>query len=462
MLAELAAAVRAREVSAEELVRRSLDRIERFDGPINSVVLTRAEQAIQDARAVDARVLAGEDAGPIVGLPMFVKDNEDVAGLPTTFASLLRAGGGPAELTCEQVARLRSAGAIVVGKTNLPEFALEGFTDNRLFGATHNPWAPAWTPGGSSGGSGAALAMGLAPIATGTDGGGSIRIPAAFCGLVGLKPTNGLIARDPIPSWIDLSTKGPLATSAADVRLLLDVVKGPAPGDPSAHPGWTARPRAWPSSILASPRMVGHGPLPPGIARLFDRALHDLAAATGLPIEPIEPPLGPEVDDDWFTLVAVEERTWIGGAELDARADDLTQYVRFASERAKQTSVERYVAARRRRLDMVKLLDELLGDAALLASPTMCVEGFLADGRFPGGDGGIDATPAGAYNTSAANMAGLPAISLPAGRSANGVPFGVMLTGPRYADDVLLAVADRWEAACPWPRAAPGYDAFDL
>jgi Asp-tRNA(Asn)/Glu-tRNA(Gln) amidotransferase A subunit family amidase len=460
MLAELAAAVRGRSISAEELVRRSLERIERLDGPVNSVVLVCADTALAEARALDRSMVSGNDPGPLAGLPLLVKDSEDVTGVPTTFASLLRADAAPADRDCEQVARLRGAGAVVVGKTNLPEFAFEGFTDNRLFGATCNPWSPRWTPGGSSGGSGAALAMGIAPLATGTDGGGSVRIPAAFCGLIGLKPTNGLIGRDPMPSWIDLSTKGPLASSAADTRLLLDVLKGPVPGDPSAHPGWTARHDVTPSRILATPRMSDHGPLTPGIASSWDRALADLAVATSVPIEPIEPPFPTEFDDDWFTLVAVEERTWIGGRELDERAADLTHYVRFASEHARRTSVDDYLAARRRRFEMVKRIDELLEPDAVLVSPTMCEEGFLVDGSLPGGPG-LDVTPAGAYNTASANMTGHPAISLPAGRSANGVPFGLMVTAPRYADDVLLAVAEQWEAARPWPRTAPDFEPFD-
>ncbi|HSL09768.1 MAG TPA: amidase [Actinomycetota bacterium] len=462
MLAELAAAVRRRAVSSEELVRRSLDRIERFDPAIAAVVLACGDRAVDDARRVDAAVVAGDDPGRLAGLPLLVKDNEDVEGLPTTYGSLLRADAPPATRDHEVIGRLRAAGAVVVGKTNLPEFAFEGFTDNRLFGPTRNPWAPAWTPGGSSGGSGAAIAAGLAAIATGTDGGGSIRIPAAFCGLAGLKPTNGLIGRDPVPSWIDLSTKGPMATSVADVRVLFDVMRGPVHGDPTAVPSWEPRAGAWPERIVATPRMCPYGPLPDGVAASWDRALATLADATGLPVETIDPPFPTSIDDDWYTLVAIEERAWVGGDELDRREPELTSYVRYANELAKRTTAEAYIAARRRRFKMVKVLDELLGDDAILASPTMCVEGFAVDGSSPGSPGGadVDATPIGAYNTGAANITGHPAISVPAGVSANGVPFGLMLTGPRFRDDVVLAVAERWEAAEPWPLAAPGYEPF--
>ncbi len=211
-IADLAAAVREGRVSSEELVLRSLERIERLDPPIGAVVAVRQE-AIDEARAADA---SGSHPGPLSGLPLLVKDTEHVRGMRTTFGSLLHASDPPAAVDGLSVERLRAAGAIVVGKTNVPEFAFEGFASNRVFGDTRNPWAPDWSPGGSSGGSAAALVMGLTPLATATDGGGSTRIPAAFCGLAGLKPTNGLIGRRPIPDWMDLSTPGPHPGDATD------------------------------------------------------------------------------------------------------------------------------------------------------------------------------------------------------------------------------------------------------
>jgi Asp-tRNA(Asn)/Glu-tRNA(Gln) amidotransferase A subunit family amidase len=459
-LTELAAAVREGRVRSSDLVSTSFERIERGDGPVNAVVGTCEERARADAAAIDARVASGDDPGPLAGLPLLVKDNEDVAGLPTTFGSLLRADVAPAERDCEAVARLRNAGAVVVGKTNLPEFALEGFTSNRLFGDTHNPWALDWSPGGSSGGSSAALAMGLAPIATATDGGGSIRIPAAFCGLAGLKPTNGLIGRDPTPSWIDLSTKGPLASSIADVRLLFDVLRGPAAGDPTAVPSWSPREGAWPRRLLVAPRLADHGPLPGSIATLFDAAIGDLEVATGMTAEVIEPPLPTQVDDDWFVLVGVEELTWIGRDVVRDRDADLSTNLRAALEYAETFTIEDYLGARRRRFEMVKVIDHLLGEDAIFVSPTMCVEGFYSDGRMVGAD--EPGTDEPAYNTQAANVTGHPALSVPAGRSPNGVPFAIQITGPRFSDDMVLAVGAAWEAARPWPLTAPGFQPFGV
>src|SRR5581483_8863166 len=206
MLAALASAVRERRVSATELVQEALQRIERHNPALNAVVSLRAEEARDDARALDERIARGEDPGPLAGVPFLVKDMEDVAGMRTTFGSPLFADAPPATRDGLIPRRLRAAGAIPIGKTNLPEFAFAGFTDTRLFGPTRNPWNVEWSAGGSSGGSAAALAAGMVPVATATDGGGSIRIPSALCGLVGLKPTNGVIGREPIPDWIDLST----------------------------------------------------------------------------------------------------------------------------------------------------------------------------------------------------------------------------------------------------------------
>ena len=234
MLAQLAQAVRERRVAAVELVNESIARIERLNPALNAVTAVWPEEALADARALDER---GAE-GPLAGLPVLVKDNTDVVGKVTNFGSRTMLDRPAAERSEITVERMVAAGAIVLGRTNIPEFAFQGWTDNDVFGPTRNPWGLEWSPGGSSGGSGAALAAGLVPLATGTDGGGSIRTPAAFCGLAGLKPTAGLIGRRPIPSWLEVSTQGPLAPSIDDAKLLLHVMRGPAQGDPSAAPSW--------------------------------------------------------------------------------------------------------------------------------------------------------------------------------------------------------------------------------
>lgn len=466
MLRGLTEQVRARRVSARALVERALARIEALDGDLNAVVALRAAEALAEADALDARLARGARVGPLVGLPLLAKEVHDVAGMPTTNASLVFADAPPAARDCLHIARLRAAGAIVVGKTNIPEFCFEGFTDNRLFGMTRNPWARDWSPGGSSGGSGVAVAAGMAPIATAGDGGGSIRIPAAFCGLAGLKPTHGAVGREDAPDWMDYTTNGPLGVSVDDVRLLFEAERGPAPGDVSSFPESALRPAPAgrrPSRVYAVPRFADWGPLPRPIADLFADALEVLEGDLGLPVEPVAPaavlPDG-NVDDDWFATASAEQAHKFGVAWIDANADRLHPAFLTAMRIGLSVTFDEYLAARRRRFVYARRIDELLGEDAVIVSPTMPSEGFYADGTMPGED--HPGTPSSAYNTQLQNVTGHPALTVPAGVSPNGVPFGLQITGPRFADELVLALGEALEQARPWPLAAPGYKPFDV
>jgi Asp-tRNA(Asn)/Glu-tRNA(Gln) amidotransferase A subunit family amidase len=452
-------------VSSRQLVERSLERISRLDGPLNAVVALRAGPALAEALALDERAAAGEDPGPLAGLPVLVKDLEDVAGLRTTYGSALFAGAPPATRDGLTPARLRAAGAIIVGKTNLPEFATEGYSANLVFGATRNPWGLEWSPGGSSGGSGAALAAGLAPIATATDGGGSVRIPAALCGLAGLKPTNGVIARRPIPDWIDYSTDGPLATTVADLRLLLAVQSGPAPGDPTALPGpLPGDPRpARPGRLYAAPRFAPWGPLPGEVQAAFDAATATFARLVALPAEPLDPArifATGNPDTDWFTVTAAEHVSALGRGVVERSLGRLHPGARWFLEEGLRVTLDGYLAARRRRFGYVRELDELLGEDGIVLSPTVASPGWLAEGRLTADDP-VGPLPGEVFNTSVQNITGHPALSLPAGRLPNGLPFGLQVTGPRFRDHLLLDLASSWERAHPWPRSADGYEPFD-
>ena len=458
-LQELATAVHKGRVTALELVQRSLERIERLNPSLNAVIKIR-EQALDDARLIDARSAAGEDVGPLSGLPLLVKDMEDVAGMSSTYGSVVFADAAPADLDGLVPRRLRAAGAVVVGKTNQPEFAFAGYTSNTLYGTTTNPWGTGWSPGGSSGGSAAALASGMAAIATATDGGGSIRIPAAFCGLAGLKPTNGVIGRDPIPDWIDLSTFGPFATSIEDLRLLLSIEAGPVPGDPSALPMALAMDGGMPRRVFATGRLADRLALPSGVQEPFDEALASVERDLGLPVERLEPGSifrTNSTGEDWFSICAVEHLHHLGRDVVDANMERFSPDFRWTMSQALAISFDRYMTARRRRFDYVLDLDLLLGDDAVLLSPAMCVEGFLPDGRGPSGEPPADSS---AYNTDPQNLTGHPALSVPAGLCANGIPFGLQITGPRFRDDMVLNVGEAWERANPWPLVAPGYEPF--
>jgi Asp-tRNA(Asn)/Glu-tRNA(Gln) amidotransferase A subunit family amidase len=461
MLEDLSSAVRGRRVSGEELVRMSLERIERLNPPLNAVISVR-EQAVDEAHALDERIRAGDDPGPLAGVPLLVKDMEDVQGIPTTYGSTVFADAPPAVSDGLIPRRLKAAGAIVVGKTNQPEFAFAGFTDNLLYGATRNPWSVEASPGGSSGGSAAAMAAGMAPIATATDGGGSIRIPAACCGLVGLKPTNGVIGREPTPEWIDLSTFGPLAQTVADARLLLEIEAGPVPGDPSALPYPFPMPGGMPARAIAAPRLVDLGPLPEPVHGAFAAALDAFERDTGLPVEPIRPSeifRAGNPSEDWMLLCALEHVHSFGWDFCEANFERFSSVFRDVVEYARKRPLDDYMVARRRRFEYVRELDLLLGDDAVLLTPTNCFQTMRADGGADDSTGQPGEGPD-SYNTDPQNMTGHPAISVPAGPLPEGVPFGLQITAPRFRDDMALSVAETWERTNPWPLVASGYEPF--
>jgi Asp-tRNA(Asn)/Glu-tRNA(Gln) amidotransferase A subunit family amidase len=461
MLEDLAAAVRERKVSAEELVREALERIERLNPAINAVISVR-EQALDEARELDRRVAAGEDPGPIAGIPLLVKDMEAVQGVPTTFGSLVFADAPAAVADGLIPRRLKAAGAIVAGKTNQPEFAFAGFTDNLLYGATRNPWNLEASPGGSSGGSAAAMAAGLAPIATATDGGGSIRIPAGWSGLVGHKPTNGVIGREPIPEWIDLSTFGPLGYSVADVRLLLGIEAGPVPGDPSALPRPLEMRDEMPKRAFAVPRIVDFGPLPPAVQASFDVAVEAFERDVGVPVERLGSGIfrAGNVSEDWLVMCAFEHVQHFGSEFCEANLGSFSPVFSGVVRYAKTITVEEYMAVRRRRFEYVRELDLLLGTDAVLLTPTNCVSWIRADGTNP--TTGEVGDSADAFNTDPQNMTNHPATSVPAGLTEDGVPFGLEITAPRFRDDMALTAAAAWERTNPWPLVAPGYDPFAI
>lgn len=477
MLRELAAAVREGRASARELAERALARIAAIDPQVNAIAAVRpADEVLAEATGVDEKARRGADPGPLAGVPFLVKDVHDLTGMPTRIGSLLLADAPPAAVDSRAVARLRAAGAVPVAKSTVPEFCFEGFTAGKLTGETRNPWGLSWSPGGSSGGSAAAMAAGIIPFGTASDGGGSARIPASFCGLYGLKPTNGLIARDHVPEWIDFSTDGVMGLTMDDVRLQLAVLAGPAPGDPTALPGgwpagwpatattaadWASAPGTRPSLVLAAPRAVDWGPLPRSIADLFDAALTVLERDLELRVEPVSPhELVPDgnADEDWLTIAACEHAHSLGADWLETAGDRLTRTFAAALRLGLRVRIEDYVAARRRRFDYVRFLDLALGDDRVLVMPTMAVQGFLADGREVGRD--EPGTDGASYNTQLQNMTGHPSLTVPAGVSPNGIPFGLLITGPRFRDDLVLAVGDAWARAHPWAGVASGFAPF--
>src|SRR5436190_3197156 len=291
-IAALASAVRAGQTSARDLVAHSIERIEATNEEINAFVVVDFDAALAAAEEIDRQVAEGDDPGPLAGIPLGVKDLEDAAGLPTSHGSAAyvesEGGAHPATTDSVLVARLRAAGAIVIGKTNTPELGWKAQTDNPMFGTTRNPWDTTRTPGGSSGGSAAAIAAGMVPLATGSDGGGSIRIPSAMCALSGFKPSLGRVPSGggDAPDWHHLSTRGPMARRTTDIAYALDAVIGPDPTDlrslPMPEPSWVGAVESAhvPMKVAWSPTL-GYAPVDAEVRAVCEQAvgmLSDLGA----------------------------------------------------------------------------------------------------------------------------------------------------------------------------------------
>jgi aspartyl-tRNA(Asn)/glutamyl-tRNA(Gln) amidotransferase subunit A len=419
---------------------------------LNAFVHIDEAQARVGAEAVDAAVVRGDDPGPFAGVPFGVKDLDDCAGMPTSHGSLVFQGRGPVAADSIHVARLRAAGGIPIGKTAAPEFGTLSFTKTKAWGITRNPWDPSRTPGGSSGGSAAAVAAGLVPVATASDGGGSTRIPAGFSGLVGLKPSHGRIPH-PGPSGSQTAVHGMLTTTVADSARHLDITAGPDDDDRLSLP---ADGRAYESLIetldVAGLRarwsvdlgFVEH--VDADVAHIAEAAASALVAAAGLELDgkdvrltdPVRTWLSGGAMDLWFSI---DEDMWPGVA------DDLTRYSRDSLEATVDYPVRKYARAVRRREQLTLDASALFGEVDVLLTPTTAVPAFPAEGPPPGG---AMATPF----TMLANLCWNPSISVPAGLTPDGLPVGLQITVSRHRDDLALRLARIFEQAQPWPRHA--------
>jgi Asp-tRNA(Asn)/Glu-tRNA(Gln) amidotransferase A subunit family amidase len=419
------------------------------------------DEALQRAQRIDEGDVA---AGALLGVPTLVKDLEDLAGHPTRKGSLALRNAPEAASTAVVPSRLLDVGAVVVGKSTLPEFAIEGYTANLLTGVTRNPWNLSYSPGGSSGGSAAALSAGLVGVATATDGGGSVRIPASLCGLVGLKPTNGIIGRWPAPDWIDYSTDGPFATSCDDLRLIFDVMRGPVAGDPTSPPRESAvdaiRHEGRSLRLIAAERTSPLGPLPDAVARLFHDAVTGFAERFKGPVTWLDADdffHDGDPDLDWFTVTSAEHVASLDREWTIRHMDEFHVATQEFLTTGLGVTVDEYLAARRRRYLYVRRMDELLGDGGLLLTPSVAGAGWLADGRMTESADVRGLAPE-VYSTALQNVTGHPAISVPFGHLPSGLPFGLQITAEHYHDLRLVDIAAIVEASYPWPRTAPGYE----
>jgi aspartyl-tRNA(Asn)/glutamyl-tRNA(Gln) amidotransferase subunit A len=450
---EIAASVRSGDRTAVEVLDVCLAAVAGANDTLNAFVHLDEALARAAAEAVDAAVARGEDPGPLAGVPFGVKDLDDCAGMPTSHGSLIYKDRGPVAADSVHVARLRAAGGVPIGKTAAPEFGTLSFTKTKAWGVTRNPWDPTRTPGGSSGGSGAAVASGMVPVATASDGGGSTRIPASFSGLVGLKPSHGRIPH-PGPSGSQTAVHGMLTTTVADSARHLDVTAGPHDDDRLSLPASGVRYEelieTLPVAGLRARWSVDMGfveQVDPEVARLAEAAASALVQAAGLELD------GKDV------VLTDPVRTWLSGGAMDLWfsideamwpdvADDLTRYSRDSLEATQHYPVSKYARAVRRREQLTLDAARLFGEVAVLLSPTTAVPAFAAEGPPPGG---AMATPF----TMLANLCWNPSISVPAGRTADGLPVGLLITVPRHRDDLALRLARIFEQSHPWPRHAP-------
>jgi Asp-tRNA(Asn)/Glu-tRNA(Gln) amidotransferase A subunit family amidase len=451
MLAELAAAVRTGKVHPVDLVEESLRRIEASSSTINAVTALRADEALAEAKT-------HRRDGPLAGLPLLVKDMARCRGMRTTMGSPLYADAPPDDIDDIVVARLRQAGAIVIGRSNSPAFGHTAVTTNTLFGPTRNPWNPERSPGGSSGGSAAALAAALVPLATTSDGGGSVRIPASCCGLVGYKPTMGAIGRNVTPRWLGFSTQGATGRTVADVVHEASVTLGPAVGDVLSLPlGGVALAPARPARVVAC--RTFRADVDPVIESAFEDALSVLADA-GLLVDRVPAPSDASVGLDWFTISSAELAQSL--EHVRDQWDGFEPSLLFQLEFGTAVTTAQYVAAQRRRFEVAARFDDLLGSDGVLLVPTANAQSWPADGPLPTSAGSVTDDPSIAVNTPDLNVTGHPAVSVPLGLDAAGVPFGLQVVAPRFLDGLALGLAEVLERERPWPTVAPGYEPYPV
>ncbi len=375
-VSSLADQVRKGELSARDLVAHALSRIEADNPRLNAFVAVDGERALARAVSIDEQVASGGDPGPLAGIPIGVKELEDAAGFVTTQGSALFADAPAAAVDSPQVARLVAAGCVVVGKTNTPELGWKPDTDNALFGPTLNPWNLEHSPGGSSGGSAAAIASGMVPLATGSDGGGSIRIPAACCGLSGIKTSFG---RVPIggamaPAWPYLSSRGPMARRMVDVVAALEVVVSPDPSDltslPRAEASWTAaiQEPQLPSRVAWSPTL-GYGEVDAEVLAICRRAV-DRLASMGTEVVEVDTVFDEDPIDEWLILTGTYNLRSVEALRDTANWDRVDPVLRMLVDGAASLSALDLVRAEDRCHHLNLRLVELFHDVRLLITPT--------------------------------------------------------------------------------------------
>ena len=451
--ADAVLALRAGEVSSRQLVEASLRRIETVNPALNAVVTLAAERALEEAEAADTRRAHGEDPGVLGGLPIAIKDNQRTAGIRTTLGSPLHADDVP-DADAGIVARVRAAGGIVMGKTNIPEFSIGANTVNRLFGATGNPFAPDLTCGGSSGGSAVAVSSGMVPLATGSDHGGSLRIPASYCGVVGYRASPGVVPNEErTTAQTHYSVQGPIARSVEDAALLLSVIAGrtgTAGRDPMAFPLDASRfarldqvdPRGLRVGVSAD---LGGVLVSAEVKSLFEQRVGRVAAQFRV-CDTAEVDLTDAPGVDWHLRQDVFVSQY--SERVSGWDDDVNPNVLATFNSALETPMADIARARLRQVQLFREFASLFDQFDVLLVPGVSVPPFPWKHANPQA---IDGKPVENYMawlalTASLTVIGHPVVALPCGLDQQGTPFGVLVVGPMFGDYRLLCIARAIEA----------------
>ena len=460
---ELVDLVRRRVVSPVEIAEAAIRQLEAENRRLNAVVTPTPERALDAARAVERAVMAGEELGPLAGVPVTIKDLLMTRGVRMTRGSKLYEHFVPEEST-PVVERLEAAGALNLGQTNTPEFGWKGATDNRVFGPTRNPWSLEHTSGGSSGGAGAAVAAGIGPIAAGTDGAGSIRIPASFCGIFGIKPSFGRVPVYPASAAEPLSHTGPMTRTVRDAALMLDVIAGPDERDRNSLPEREFDYLSYVDTSLEEDRPLSHlrvawsadlgyAVVHPEVATLTAAAARRFEEL-GCVVEAAHP--GFKDPHDTLDTLFYGNIGALLAEYLPRRRDDLDPGLAAGIEQ--RAGLDGYAALRayHQRAALWDIVRRFFDRYDLLLTPTIATPAFELgidgpteiDGRSIAG---LRWTPF----TYPFNLTGQPAATVPCGFTRDGLPVGLQIVGRRYADHEVLLAAAAFERIAPWADRRP-------
>jgi len=455
---ELSRAIVAREISPVDVVEAVLERVHKCNSKINAVVTLLGDEARREAKRAEEEVKRGVRR-PLLGVPVTIKDNIATKGVRTTYGSKMFEKFIPKE-DAVLVERLKNAGAIIIGKTNLPELGLVPITDNPLFGATKNPWDPSRTPGGSSGGAAAAVASGICPVAIGNDGGGSIRIPSALCGVYGFKPSFGRVPSylDP-PVFIGMVSHGPITRTVADAALIMDVIAGPDERDVFSLPAVSfsylekLEEGVRGKRFAYSPNL-GYAVVDPEVEEVTRRAAAAFEEAGGR-VEEASINI-PSMEAELITLVLAETVAMVGDKLEEWKKIAYPLYLGFLPL-ADALTFKDYIRVRVKIKELWDAARKVFEKYDFLLTPTTAVPAFkLEEGMGPTKIAGRDVGPLGWMPfTYPFNFTGQPAASVPCGFTKNGLPVGLQIVGRRYDDLGVLQASRTFEKVRPWHDKKP-------